>query len=149
MCITITIMNINAVHSWTVIKKCLIETKKLPRASNPLGSMSQLTRPVPHKIIKRVNEITLMTQSFEFFFDICSLTPIVMFPAHCSRSRVPTRITTDLTGILVMCTDVLYDSPVCFGICHAGPFRTRVPRKNSVHVEIIDISCFQCQLSSP
>ena len=97
MCIEITIMNINAVHSWTVIKKCLIETKKLPRASNPLGSMSQLTRPVPHKIIRRVNEVILMTQSFEnFFIDICNLTAIVMFPAFCSRFRVPTRTKTDL-----------------------------------------------------
>ena len=58
-------MNISAVHSWKAIKKCLKETKKLPRASYPLGNTSQFSKPVLHKIIKRIKEITLTIQSFE------------------------------------------------------------------------------------
>jgi hypothetical protein len=58
-------MNINAAHSWIAIKKCLKETKKLPRASYPLGNTSQFSKPVIHKIIKRIKDITLTTQSLE------------------------------------------------------------------------------------
>jgi hypothetical protein len=47
------------------IKKCLKETKKLPRASYPLGNTSQFSKPVMHKIIKRIKDITLTFQSFE------------------------------------------------------------------------------------
>jgi hypothetical protein len=47
------------------IKKCLKETKKLPRTSYPLGNTSQFIKPVLHKIIKSIKEITLTIQSFE------------------------------------------------------------------------------------
>jgi hypothetical protein len=47
------------------IKKCLKETKKLPLASYPLGNTSQFSKPVLHKIIKRIKDITLTIQSFE------------------------------------------------------------------------------------
>jgi hypothetical protein len=47
------------------IKKCLKETKKLPRASYPLGNASQFSKPVLHKIIKRIKDITLTIHSFE------------------------------------------------------------------------------------
>jgi hypothetical protein len=50
-----------------VIKKCLKETKKLPRASYPLGNTSQFSKPVIHKMIKRIKDITLTIQSFEDF----------------------------------------------------------------------------------
>ena len=46
-------------------KKCLKGTKKLPRASYPLGNTSQFSKPVLHKTIKRIKEITLTIQSFE------------------------------------------------------------------------------------
>jgi len=49
------------------IKKCLKETKKLPRASYPLGNTSQFSKPVLHKTIKRMKDITLTFQSFEDF----------------------------------------------------------------------------------
>jgi len=49
------------------IKKCLKETKKLPRASYPLGNKSQFSKPVLHKITKRRKDITLTFQSFEDF----------------------------------------------------------------------------------
>jgi hypothetical protein len=49
------------------IKKCLKETKKLPRASYPLGNASQFSKPVLHKITKRTKDITLTFQSFEDF----------------------------------------------------------------------------------
>jgi hypothetical protein len=58
-------MNIDAVHSCNAIKKCLKGTKKLPRASYPLGKTSQFSRPVPLKRIKRIKDIKLIIQSLE------------------------------------------------------------------------------------
>jgi hypothetical protein len=58
-------MNISAAHSCKAIRKCLKETKKLPRASYPLGNTSQFRKPVPHKKTKRIKDITLTIQSFE------------------------------------------------------------------------------------
>jgi hypothetical protein len=65
ICTTITIINIRAVHSCIAIKKCLKETKELPRASYPLGKTSQFNKPVTHKIEKRIKDVTLTSQSFE------------------------------------------------------------------------------------
>jgi hypothetical protein len=58
-------MNISAAHSCKAIRKCLKETKKLPRTSYPLGNTSQFSNPVLHKIIKRIKDVTLTIQSFE------------------------------------------------------------------------------------
>ena len=58
-------MKINATHPWKSVRKCRKETKKLPLASYPLGNTSQFSKPVLHKIIKRIKEIKLTIQSFE------------------------------------------------------------------------------------
>jgi porphobilinogen deaminase len=60
-------MNISPAHSWRAIKKCLKETKKLPRASYPLGNTSQFIKPVLHKITKRIKDITFTVHSFKDF----------------------------------------------------------------------------------
>jgi len=58
-------MNISPAHSWTAIKKCLKETKKLSRVSYPLGNTSQFIKPVLHKIINKTKEVTLTIHKFE------------------------------------------------------------------------------------
>ena len=54
ICIAIVTININAAHSWIVIRKCLTETNTLPLASYPLGNTSQFNRPVMLNKIKRI-----------------------------------------------------------------------------------------------
>ena len=66
-CITIVIKNISAVHSWTVIRKCLTDTNTLPLASYPLGNTSQFNRPVTLTRIKRIKDNTLTAQSLKAF----------------------------------------------------------------------------------
>lgn len=56
-------MNISEAHSWIAIKRCLKDTKTLPRASYPLGNTSQFNKPVPHKITKRIKDVTLAVHS--------------------------------------------------------------------------------------
>ena len=67
ICIAIVIININAAHSWIVIRKCLTETNTLPLASNPLGNTSQFNRPVMLNKIKRIKDKTLTVQSLKAF----------------------------------------------------------------------------------
>ena len=67
ICITIVIININAAHSWIVIRKCLTETNTLPFASYPLGNTSQFNRPVMLNKIKRKKEKTFTVQSLKAF----------------------------------------------------------------------------------
>ena len=67
ICIVIVIININAVHSWIVIRKCLTETNILPFASYPLGNTNQFNRPVTVNKIKRINDKTLTAQSLKAF----------------------------------------------------------------------------------
>ena len=63
ICIAIVIININAVHSWIVVRKCLTEINTLPLASYPLGNTSQFNRPVMLNKIKRIKDKTLTVQS--------------------------------------------------------------------------------------
>ena len=65
--IAIVIININAVHSWIVIRKCLMETNTLLLASYPLGNTSQFNRPVMLNKIKRIKDKTLTVQSLKAF----------------------------------------------------------------------------------
>jgi hypothetical protein len=67
ICIAIVIININAAHSWIVIRKCLMETNALPLASYPLGNTSQFNRPVMLNKIKRIKDKTLTAQSLKAF----------------------------------------------------------------------------------
>ena len=67
ICIVIVIININAVHSWIVIRKCLTETNTLPFASYPLGNTNQFNRPVTLNKIKRIKDKTLTAQSLKAF----------------------------------------------------------------------------------
>jgi hypothetical protein len=67
ICIIIVIININAVHSWIVIRKCLTETNIFPLASYPLGNTNQFNRPVTVNKIKRINDKTLTAQSLKAF----------------------------------------------------------------------------------
>lgn len=67
ICIVIVIININAVHSWIVIRKCLTETNILPLASYPLGNTNQFNRPVTVNKIKRIKDKTLTAQSLKAF----------------------------------------------------------------------------------
>jgi len=67
ICIAIVTININAVHSWIVIRKCLTETNTLPLASYPLGNTSQFNRPVMLNKIKRIKDKTLTVQSLKAF----------------------------------------------------------------------------------
>ena len=66
-CIAIVTININAVHSWIVIRKCLMETNTLPLASYPLGNTNQFNRPVMLNKIKRIKDKTLTVQSLKAF----------------------------------------------------------------------------------
>ena len=56
-------MKPSEVHSWTSLKKCLSEIKNPPPDAGPLGSSSQLTRPVKLKTQKSRNEMILMAHS--------------------------------------------------------------------------------------
>lgn len=67
ICIVIMIININAVHSWIVIRKCRTETSTLPLASYPLGITSQFNRPVTLNKTKRIKDKTLTVQSLKAF----------------------------------------------------------------------------------
>jgi len=67
ICNVIVIININAVHSWIVIRKCLTETNTLPLASYPLGNTNQFNRPVMLNKIKRIKDKTLTAQSLKAF----------------------------------------------------------------------------------
>ena len=67
ICIAIVTININAVHSWIVTRKCLTETNTLPLASYPLGNTSQFNRPVMLNKIKRIKDKTLTVQSLKAF----------------------------------------------------------------------------------
>ncbi len=67
ICIAIVTININAVHSWTVIRKCLMETNTLPLASYPLGNTNQFNKPVMLNKIKRIKDKTLTVQSLKAF----------------------------------------------------------------------------------
>jgi len=67
ICIAIVVININAVHSWIVTRKCLTETNTLPLASYPLGNTNQLNRPVMLNKIKRIKDKTLTVQSLKAF----------------------------------------------------------------------------------
>ena len=61
-------MNINPAQWWTAIRKCLIEIRKLPLISYPLGKTSQFIRPVILNKMKRTKDIILTGQSVEVFF---------------------------------------------------------------------------------
>ena len=65
--ITTKTMNINAVHSCSATKKCLTETRKLPRASYPLGNTYPLSKPVTLRMINSIKDTTLTIQSLEAF----------------------------------------------------------------------------------
>ena len=63
ICIIIVTINSNAAHSWTEVRKCLIETNMLPLASYPLGNTSQFNKPVMLSKTKRIKDKTLTIQS--------------------------------------------------------------------------------------
>ena len=60
-------MNKRPVHSCTVIKKCLRETKKLAPEPYPRGSNNQFMRPVTLSNENKKNDITLTIHSLDCF----------------------------------------------------------------------------------
>jgi hypothetical protein len=79
-------VKINATHPWKSVRKRRKETKELPLASYPLGNTNQFTKPVPHKIINRIKEITLTIQSLEDFpLDICFENPVLSSKKHIEK----------------------------------------------------------------
>ena len=77
MCVMIMTMNNRAVHSWISIRTCLNPTRNPLVAPYPLGNITQFIRPVTLNRMKRINDTTLIIQSFKaLLFAIYLLLPL-------------------------------------------------------------------------